>query len=180
MGTGFPVFHGGIGFLAVIAPGNSRNGLALKLRALNKRCFLGVPVPAVYKILRYNAGDFTKLKCHSADLGKFIFLCNFLHLFDDIGHNTKFVHNAPFAVRTGTGKAVPVAQLYLLLAGNLLLEDLHRTLCSVGDDLLELILGGNHVGVLRTGSLQVDGVKFTSGGADTAADALVGVNNAAL
>ena len=66
-----------------------------------------------------------------------------------------------------------------LFAGQLLLDDLDLALCGIGADGLQLILSGDHLAVLRAGALQVDGVKLALGGADTAADTLVGVNYAA-
>ena len=66
-----------------------------------------------------------------------------------------------------------------LLAGQLLFDALDLAFCRVGADGLQLILSGDHLAVLGPGALQVDGVKLTLGGADAAADALVGVDHTA-
>ena len=67
--------------------------------------------------------------------------------------------------------------LFLFRQG--LLDDLHLTLGGVGTDGLELVLGRDHLAVLRTHALEVDGIEFALGRADAAADALIRIDNAA-
>ena len=71
-------------------------------------------------------------------------------------HNTQFVH------------------LLLLFLGEL---DLQGLLCTVSQNIRQLLLAGDHVGTLGALTMELNGTEFTLGSADTAADALVGVND---
>ena len=65
-----------------------------------------------------------------------------------------------------------------LLRPALGLFDLDAPLDHVGQDGLHLVLAGVHGAALRALPVQVDGVEGALGGADAAADALVGVHDA--
>ena len=87
---------------------------------------------------------------------------------------------APFG-RAGTaeGMLCPPQDGYLFLVRKGLLDDLHLTLGGIRRDGLELILSRDHFAVLRPHTLEVDGIKLALGRADTAANALVRIDNTA-
>ena len=93
VGAGLAVFDCRIGLLARVAPGHGRYGLADELRALDYRRFLSVPVPAVDKVVRNDAGDLAELERDGTYPGHIVLPCNRVDLFYYIGDDTQFVHN---------------------------------------------------------------------------------------
>ena len=66
----------------------------------------------------------------------------------------------------------------ILLIRLLLADDVDGLLCSLGEKTLDLIFAAHHVGSGGNIALEMDSVKHALGGAQTAADALVGVHDA--
>ena len=85
-----------------------------------------------------------------------VFFGHILHRADDVEHNAKFVH------------------LLILFPK----ADLHFALYHVRQNGLELIFRPHHGAAFGQVAVQVDGIEFTLGGTNAAANALVGVHHA--
>jgi hypothetical protein len=108
--AGLAVLYGRVSGLTVVAPGDGRNDLIQEFRALNDRLLLGIPVPAIFKIFRHNAGDLTEFERDRLDLGEVVFLGNLLHLLDNISNDTQLVHGGSFQAGGHSGKgSVPAS-----------------------------------------------------------------------
>ena len=94
--AGLSVLKGGIGAFAGVAPGDGGDGFIEELGMLYERRFLGIPVPAIHQILRLNAGNLTEFQGDGFNIRQLVLFGDLLHLFNDIGNDTQFVHDGPF------------------------------------------------------------------------------------
>lgn len=163
MGTGLAVLDRRVVAATCLAMRHSLDGLHNKLRALRDRLFICCPAPSVEQQVGNDARDLAQQQRYARNATHAMSARYILDIANDVVNDPQFMHF--FFRRSRYG---------YLLATELNLDGaLERVLAQAW----ELLLVFDHRGALGAVAIQMDGVKRALGGAQAAADALVGIDD---
>ena len=185
MGAGLAVLDCRVVAAARLAMCHGLDGLHDKLRALRDRLFICCPAPSVEQQVGNDARDLAQQQRHARNATHAMSARHILDIANNVIDDSQFMQDKNLsttvdAMQTqskGTVKSSlrrPLTRHGYLFTTEL---NLNCTLQCVLAQAWELLLVFDHRGALGAIAIQMDGVKRALGGAQAAADALVGIDD---